>query len=412
MGPKRRTTLPSWIPVLSSSTIAAEVQAKADPAAKTLSAVASLAPSRLLSLHAGDILRALGKVTTPPSLRMLPFEAAGQWAWTRYFWAFRRSVGGRLLLTPEAQGMRYHHSTVMSEHMGIAFALEVSRQVLKNANPGCSVTFHDIDFVLEGLDLTGTRVRVGAERPDYIARVVHPDGRATYHILECKGRREVNWNEQKEQLARGAKQVQSIRLRRRRWPSLIVSTIAGPSGIQVVAIDPPEDNPAHELPERVEPLRTLVITEMEGVEAFNEEELVNRIETMASAEILLEAGYFLEAADLLSIPRSEISGIRNYSEIVEFEGKEYVGQSQLVPVVGERITFFRGVTNTALNRALNRKSGTEYPVLELPFPEVEPEGEPIFDDEFSDEPALEWELTPPDDSGFVVGAWPTNSRQD
>ena len=274
---------------------------------------------------------------------------------------------------------------------------------------GASVTFHDVDFVLEGVALPGVHVTTGTKRPDYIARVEEPGRRVLYYAVECKGRRSHNPKYMAVQLATGARQVQHLRVGGLGLPSLIVGTSAGPGGIHVYVLDPEDEGLSHAALDRVEPKAKPILRETAYGEELDTDEFVERITAAASAEILLNAGLYAEAGELLL----EGLDVGDSSFAMTLGGQPFVGELFSVPIDGRDVTCFRGVLATAVDRARARDGAAPtIPANDVPRPlelgEEEDLGEEIEsladEDLIAEDPGLEG-VTSVDDSGFTVGMW-------
>jgi hypothetical protein len=383
------------------------VQAHCSPTAKLLTPVQALNRRRALKVRSGDILRELGKASSPPHLRRGAFNATSQWAWIRYRWAFEKDQYGGLAVTSEALRLRYHHSTVFSEQVGIAFGLDVARKILRRSHVGAMVTFHDVDFVMEGVALQQVHVTTGSKRPDYIARVEELGGKVVYYAIECKGRRNYNPRDMAVQLATGASQVQHLRVGGLGLPSLIIGTSAGPNGIYVYALDPEEEGPSHQALDRVRPTPKPRVRQTPRGEEIDPEQFVERMAAAASAEVLLNAGLHDEAGDLLD---QDIEAGDSTTPLM-LGGQPFRGELFTAPVNGRLMTFFRGVHDSAVVHSRSR-IGTSLRVDDLLIPrplDLDEDTEALDVPNEADEQSDSEGVTSVDDSGFAVGAWYGNN---
>jgi hypothetical protein len=293
-----------------------------------------------------------------------------------------------------------HHATVFSEHVGVAFGIEVARQILASMYPGASITFHDVDFVLNGQDLrTVGFVATSRRRPDYIARIVR-GGVAIYHVVECKGRRDASRSKLIAQFATGTAQVHSLHAGGRVLPSLIIGTVAGHTGIHVHALDPDEDPPTFPISDDIRRVRA-PISDFDEVVDLDPEVLGARMETVALAQPLLNAGLFAEAAEILG----EDVGRGNAPDVVRLDitGVPHIGRQTVLPIGDRPVAFFSGVDAEVIERARN---GSARPVERLVAGRADglmPDPETGTGDD-SDEEA--WEASAPDDSGYRIASWP------
>jgi hypothetical protein len=133
------------------------------------------------------------------------------------------------------------------------------------------------------------------------------------------------------------------------------------------------------------------------------EEFGQRMEAVALGEVLLNAGQYQEAARVLD---EEYLGQDVEVVAVEVDGQVFEGQQTTLDVRGQRVSFFTGVARDALGRALQRSPQP------LPTRAAQADRGLVEAAETSSEDVIpvaespiDWGLSAPDDSGYLVGCW-------
>lgn len=219
---------------------------KKSPQKPNVSVIHGQAPTSVVPL---DALRHLA-LSTPPGLLTDDFSVAAQWGIYRYFWAFD---GPPLMLAAPARKLRFHHRTVLSEHLGIGIGLEVARQYLEELHPASAVRFIDADHARAAgaISAHGTTVKVAdlqSNTPDYFA-LVSVGSMATFYAIEVKGTHRNGHHVQ--QLADAIRQLSGVAVGGLVPPGLACATVLLDSSgaMSVYAIDPPSEERWVELPE-------------------------------------------------------------------------------------------------------------------------------------------------------------------
>jgi hypothetical protein len=152
--------------------------------AKTALTVAELSGLVDIPVASLEMFVDLGVVTTVWDTGV-PITPAGVWALCRYASTLEMDAQGYFRLSSNAESIKYHHRTAMTEYLGIGFGLQIMRHVLAVRHPNRRVDFVDADLALSGYATRkNLQLRtVGSLRPDYFVAV---DGGPVY-VLECKG---------------------------------------------------------------------------------------------------------------------------------------------------------------------------------------------------------------------------------
>jgi hypothetical protein len=158
---------------------------------------------------ANDLLASIGWMTAgPPSLTAAALRGAGDWAFTRYFWAFE-DAARCLAATPEARAIRRRNRAVFSEAIGIG----ASGWLLSNAiMPSGPLLVADLDDSLDhlvGAGVLNLRASSSGTRPDFLFAAARPGGGWQLFVIECKGN-VAGRGVAIRQLATGAAQVASM----------------------------------------------------------------------------------------------------------------------------------------------------------------------------------------------------------
>jgi hypothetical protein len=206
---------------------------KAVPPSKPPTIVHEIRTEPTWTIRAIDLLRKLGRMTTPPTVNMAQLSAS--WATRRYFWAIAEGAT-RLRLSDDARKIDFHQKGLLSDEFGIGLAGLLLEQRF-------SAPFTvDVSVALGEPTLYQDIQQQGSAEPDYL--MWGSANTEPYYVVECKGTG-TSFSTSRDQLRRGLEQVPSLVFGGgpREIVTLVVATCMLQTQTKVYVLDPPPDEP-------------------------------------------------------------------------------------------------------------------------------------------------------------------------
>jgi hypothetical protein len=220
--------------------LAATVASRAKAGSAALSPVPDLHGDR--RIRPADVLLRLATATLPQDQTDL-HDVQAFWALFRYLGVFAATGSERMALSEAGQRVVGNQRRVMSEELGIGFAVYLAASWMDTQRLGrCTTRTLDIDAaVVDGyVDAGDARLRLlreGPRRTDYlvIAESIGDPGRFRIALLECKGTKTRSYAYQ--QLADAAEQLNGMVVGDRKPRGLAASAVVADGSITYLALE-------------------------------------------------------------------------------------------------------------------------------------------------------------------------------
>lgn len=316
---------------------------KAIPASKPPTIVNEIRTAPPWTIRAIDLLRKLGRITTPSTVNMAQLSAS--WATRRYFWAIAEGTT-RFRLSDDARRIDFHQKGLLSDEFGIGMAALLLEQRF-------SAPFTvDVSVALGEPELYQNVQQLGKAEPDYLIWGAAPN--SPYYVIECKGTG-TTFSTSQDQLRRGLEQVPSLVFGGgpREIVTFVVATCMLKRETKVYVVDPPPDD----FPERLkDDLPERKISERTGQREWtirDQDGFRRRTELARQADLLTWAGQFQTAR----LRQSQLDPSRTIPTLPDLElhdrqtaDRSYLGfWTPLFPELGlGRLGVFSGVDEEVL----------------------------------------------------------------
>lgn len=192
-----------------------------------------------------DVLRRLAQATRPLYTDGV-YDLYTHWAMLRYLGVFEPpSPRGTPNFALSAAGRRVvgNQRRVLSEELGIGFAIGLAESWMRARVPGPYTPFRaiDIDMALTDGSIQAARAHktvkaIGTRRPDYLLILDDPSipGRFRVSVLECKGTK--NATNSIKQLINASTQLRGVKVANRMPAGLAVGTVIGDNRVTFNAL--------------------------------------------------------------------------------------------------------------------------------------------------------------------------------